>query len=86
MINACAVIITLNNWWSPCKICIPGADNSNLIKTEKAVPIIPANTANIRYNVPISLALVELSQAIGITVIGTPTLLVFASPCIRLNI
>ena len=62
MINACAVIITLNNWWSPCKICIPGADNSNLIKTEKAVPIIPANTANIRYNVPISLALVEVSQ------------------------
>ena len=37
----------------------PGEDNSNLINTEKAVPIIPANTANIKYNVPISLALVE---------------------------
>jgi hypothetical protein len=39
--------------------CTPGADSSNLIKTEKAVPINPASKANIRYNVPISLALVE---------------------------
>jgi len=37
--------------------CTPGPDNSNLIKTEKAVPIKPENNANIRYNVPISLAL-----------------------------
>ena len=30
--------------------------------TENAVPIIPANTENIKYNVPISLAFVELNQ------------------------
>ena len=59
---ACAVITTLNNWWSPCKNWTPGADNSNLIIIEKAVPIIPAKTANIRYKVPISLALVEKSH------------------------
>ena len=43
--NACAVIITLNNWWSPCKNWTPGADSSSLIKTEKPVPNIPANIA-----------------------------------------
>lgn len=37
--------------------CTPGPDSSNLIKTEKAVPISPENNANIKYNVPISLAL-----------------------------
>ena len=34
----------------------PGPLSSNLIKTEKAVPSNPENTANIRYNVPISFA------------------------------
>jgi hypothetical protein len=38
----------LNSWWSPCKNCTPGDDNSNLIKTEKAVPIIPAKTEKIK--------------------------------------
>jgi hypothetical protein len=37
--------------------CTPGPDSSNLIKTEKAVPISPENNAKIKYNVPISLAL-----------------------------
>src|ERR1700712_2274209 len=37
--------------------CTPGPDSSNLIKTEKAVPNNPENIANIKYNVPISLAL-----------------------------
>ena len=37
--------------------CTPGALNSILINTEKAVPIKPAKRANIKYNVPISLAL-----------------------------
>lgn len=37
--------------------CTPGPDNSNLINTENAVPIKPENKANIKYNVPISLAL-----------------------------
>ena len=48
MINAWAEIITLNSWWSPCKNCTPGDDNSNLINTENAVPIIPANTEKIK--------------------------------------
>ena len=39
-----------------------GLDNSNLISTEKAVPIIPAKIANIKYRVAISLALVEFIQ------------------------
>jgi hypothetical protein len=36
--------------------CTPGPDNSNLINTEKAVPINPENKAKIKYNVPISFA------------------------------
>jgi len=40
-------IITLNNLVVPAKNCTPGADNSNLINTENAVPIILANIANI---------------------------------------
>ena len=35
----------------------PGPDNSNLIRTEKAVPIKPEKRAKIRYSVPISFAL-----------------------------
>jgi hypothetical protein len=53
---ACAVIILLYNWLSEI-YCTPGPDNSNLISTEKAVPINPENNAKIRYKVPISLAL-----------------------------
>ena len=37
--------------------CTPGALSSILINTEKAVPIKPANKANIKYNVPMSFAL-----------------------------
>jgi hypothetical protein len=40
----------------------PGPDSSNLIKTEKAVPNNPLNNANIRYNVPISFALLDRNQ------------------------
>jgi hypothetical protein len=39
--------------------CTPGPDNSKRIRTENAVPISPENKANIKYNVPISLALDE---------------------------
>lgn len=56
--KACAVIITLNSWWLPCKYCTPGDDSSIRIITLNAVPSIPLNTAKIRYNVPISLAFV----------------------------
>ena len=52
---ACAVIILLYNWLSDI-YCTPGPDNSNLIKTENAVPTKPENNANIKYKVPISLA------------------------------
>ena len=48
----------LYNWLSEI-YCTPGPDNSSLINTEKAVPISPENNANIRYKVPISLALDE---------------------------
>jgi hypothetical protein len=46
----------LYNWLSAI-YCTPGPDNSSLINTEKAVPANPENTAKIKYNVPISLAL-----------------------------
>ena len=42
--------------------CTPGPLNSNLINTDIAVPNNPENKANIKYKVPISLALVELNQ------------------------
>jgi hypothetical protein len=55
---AWAVIILLYNWlfaiyWTP------GPDNSILIKTERDVPTIPENKANIKYNTPISFALAD---------------------------
>ena len=55
IIIAWAVIILLYNWLSTIN-CTPGPDNSNLISTEKAVPIKPENNAYIKYNTPISLA------------------------------
>ena len=57
-------MITLNNWWLPCKNCTPGDDNSIRIITLKAVPNIPENTAKIRYSVPISLAFVLKSHRV----------------------
>ena len=39
--------------------CTPGPDSSNLISTENAVPNSPENSANIKYNVPISFAFVD---------------------------
>lgn len=53
---AWAVMILLYNWLSE-MYCTPGALSSILIRTEKAVPIKPANKANIKYNVPMSFAL-----------------------------
>jgi hypothetical protein len=40
----------------------PGPDNSSLIKTEKAVPSKPEKSEKIRYNVPISFALLDKNQ------------------------
>ena len=65
---ACAVIILLYNWLSAI-YCTPGPDNSRRIRTEKAVPINPENKANIKYNVPISLALDERNHRSFHTVI-----------------
>ena len=56
IIIAWAVIILLYNWLSAI-YWTPGPDNSNLISTENAVPNKPENNANIKYNVPMSLAL-----------------------------
>lgn len=53
---ACAVIILLYSWLSA-MYCTPGPANSNLMRTENAVPTNPENNAKIRYNVPMSLAL-----------------------------
>ena len=53
---AWAVIILLYNWLSAI-YWTPGPDNSNLISTENAVPNKPENNANIKYKVPMSLAL-----------------------------
>jgi hypothetical protein len=36
--------------------CTPGPESSNLIKTEKAVPTKPENSAKIKYRVPMSFA------------------------------
>ena len=58
---ACAVIILLYNWLSAI-YWTPGPDSSNLIRTENAVPNSPANNANIKYNVPISFALLDRNQ------------------------
>jgi len=55
---ACAVIMLLYNWLSAI-YCTPGPDNSRRIRIENAVPTNPENKANIKYNVPISLALDE---------------------------
>ena len=49
-------MILLYNWLSAI-YWTPGPDSSNLINTEKAVPIKPANKAKIRYKTPISFAL-----------------------------
>lgn len=57
-------MITLNKWLFPFKNCTPGAANSNLISTEKAVPSKPLKMANTKYNVPISLALVLNNQRV----------------------
>lgn len=54
-------MILLYSWLSA-MYCTPGPDNSNLISTENAVPNSPENRANIRYRVPISLALLEKNQ------------------------
>jgi hypothetical protein len=42
--------------------CTPGPDNSIRINTEKAVPIRPENKANIKYNTPMSFALLDNIQ------------------------
>ena len=59
IINACAVTITLYNWWFPDNACTPGAANSNRIHTDKVVPTTPDNVPKIIYKVPISLWFVE---------------------------
>lgn len=56
--KAWAVMILLYNWLSAIN-WTPGLDSSNLIKTEKAVPIKPDNKAKIRYKTPISFAFDE---------------------------
>lgn len=51
----------LYNWLSAI-YCTPGPESSNLIRTENAVPNKPENKANIKYKVPMSLALLDKNQ------------------------
>ena len=57
MIKDWAMTITLQIWSSP--IIDPGIHNSTRIKTLKVVPTIPDQIPEIKYNVPVSLWLVE---------------------------
>ena len=54
-------MILLYSWLSAI-YWTPGPLNSNLIRTEKAVPTNPENKAKIKYNVPISLAFEDKNQ------------------------
>jgi hypothetical protein len=65
---ACEVIMLLYNWLSP-MYCTPGPANSSRMRTEKAVPNIPANNANIKYKTPMSLALEDIDHLSVFTVI-----------------
>ena len=59
IMKAWAVTTTLYNWLFPFKNWLPGEANSKRIITESNVPITPEKTPKIKYNVPISLWLVE---------------------------
>ena len=66
--NACAVTIELYNWSLPRRA--PGWPNSARIKRLIDVPRRPDHIPNRKYNVPISLWLVEKSQRIKEEVSG----------------
>lgn len=63
IINAWAVTITLKIWSSP--IRDPGFPSSVRINILRDVPVIPAHAPKIKYNVPMSLWLVEKSHLFG---------------------
>lgn len=48
MIKACAVTITLYNWWFPNKIPLPGCINSKRISIDSTVPAVPEKAPNNR--------------------------------------
>ncbi len=57
--NAWPVTITLYSWLLPARIWLPGWASSILINTDKVVPATPERAPKSKYNVPISLWLVE---------------------------
>ena len=57
---AWAIVVSYS--WLSAIYWTPGPLNSNLIKTENAVPSNPENKANIRYKLPISLAFEEYNH------------------------
>ena len=63
IINACAVIIPLNNAASP--MTPPPCVNSKRIKNLRPEPTNPAHTPKIKYKEPISLCLVEATHRWG---------------------
>lgn len=61
---------TLKSWLLPANTWGPGAANSNLIINDIVDPTIPENIANIKYNIAISLALVEYNHRCIYIIIG----------------
>ena len=61
MIRPCAVVNTLN-WWASWNTCRPGNWSSMRMATDIAPPITPAQIANTRYIVPMSLWFVEYTK------------------------
>ena len=55
ILKACAVTITLYNWWFPCKICAPGKFNSSLIRSDRNNYKIPEQKPKNKYIDPIYL-------------------------------
>lgn len=62
--NACAVMIVLKAWFPKRD---PGVPSSVRIKSLIDVPAIPAQMAIIKYSVPISLWLVDVSHCMWIS-------------------
>lgn len=59
MIKACAVTITLYNWWFPKRKPLEGEESSKRIRTLSRVPQTPERAPKRKYSVPISLWFVE---------------------------
>jgi hypothetical protein len=67
MMSPCAVMKTFHSWpgsLAPARNCTPGSWSSMRMITEKSPPIMAATSDKVRYIVPMSLWLVELSHRV----------------------